>query len=83
MECQIFFNSTLYVMLAVEPISKEKVNCNRPNSIMLQNPRNIRSFWQGVGRSSGALKARLTFKIDPREDLDQDGNEDDDFEDKR
>ena len=49
---------------------------------MLQNPRNIRSFWQ-VGGRSGALKARLTFKIDPREDLDQDGNEDDDFKDKR
>ena len=69
-------------MLAVEPIPKEKVNCNRPNSIMLQNPRNIRYFWQGVGRS-GALKARLTFKIDPREDRDQDDKEDDDFEDRR
>ena len=33
----------------------------------------------------GALKGRLTFKIDPREDLDQDDDdfEDDDFEDKR
>ena len=82
MECQIFFNSTLYVMLAVEPIPKEKVNCNRPNSTMLQNPRNIRTFWQVVGRS-GALKARLTFKIDPREDLDQDDNEDDGFEGRR
>ena len=69
-------------VLPVEPIPKEKVNCNRPNIKMLQNPRNIRSFWQ-VGGRSGALKARLTFKIDPREDLDQDDNEDDGFEGRR
>ena len=70
-------------VLPVEPIPKEKVKWNRPNIVILQNPRNIRSFWQGA--RNGVLKGRLTFNIDPKEDLDQDGDdfEDDDFEDKR